>query len=198
MGGKASGVVVVCLLVIGLALGGLVTIPAGTESKGPVPCPGVTSWEGSQTLGSGRPEPMNPRPGGEGAKTFGTAGVHDAAVGLDVTSDGGAVVLIRTHTAGGATVLKLDGEGTVMWQQRFSHPVGLDGDIQQTLDGGYIAALDADAPGRPILVYRLDAVGNILWQGLYDGPGNSRVYSIAETSDGGFLTAGGGFAPDGP
>src|SRR3972149_4765859 len=101
MGGKASGVVVVCLLVIGLALGGLVTIPAETESKGAIPRPGGTPWKGSQALGSGSPEPMNPCPGFEWAKTFGTAGVHDAAVGLDVTSDGGAAVLIRTHPAGG-------------------------------------------------------------------------------------------------
>jgi len=191
---------VVCLLVIGLALGGLVTIPAGTESKGPVPCPGVTSWKGSQTLGSGSPEPMNPCPGFEWAKTFGTAGVHDAAVGLDVTSDGGAVVLIRTHTSGGATVLRLDGEGTVLWQQNLGYPVGLEGDIQQTTDGGFIAALTtssgSDVPAT-ILVYRLDAFGNIQWQALYDGPGNTEVFSVAETPDGGFLTAGRSLSGDG-
>ncbi|HKZ48631.1 MAG TPA: hypothetical protein VJ397_07585 [Thermoplasmata archaeon] len=189
------GVVVAVMMVLAVLT---FPLPNGSAAQvAGVPCPGqIKPTKGPQVLREGSPEPMNPCPGYEWAKTFGTAGVHDAAVGLDVTADGGAVVLIRTHTSGGATVLKLDGEGTVLWQQNLGYPVGLEGDIQQTSDGGFIAALSSDVPDT-ILVYRLDAFGNIQWQALYDGPGNTEVFSVAETPDGGFLTAGRSLSGDG-
>ena len=65
--------------------------------------------------------------------------------------------------------------------------------IQQTADGGYIAAgsnilaYDPDA-----LVMKLDSSGNIDWQKTYGDPWGAwdRARSIGQTADGGYIVAG--------
>ena len=168
--------------------------PVDAGSK-PVPCPKLTGTgaESPLTMSAGsEPRPMNPCPGFEWAKTFGTAGVHDKALGLDITSDGGAVILVRTQPAG-VTVVKLDGEGAVQWQQTYSVGgawPGYAGSIQQTSEGGFALAALNFTTGSGVVVYRLDDIGSILWQFRFDGPGEEEVYSLAETQDGGFVIGG--------
>jgi len=112
MAHKGIAMLLVGLLVVGM-FSAVLSVPVGTvEAAGSVPCPGspgkITSGKESHLLGSDSPRPLNPCPGFEWAKTFGTAGLNDQAWGLDITSDGGAVVLIRTQSQG-VTVVKVDG-----------------------------------------------------------------------------------------
>src|SRR3989304_777445 len=109
-----------------------------------VPCPGqIKPTKGPQVLREGSPVPLNPCPGYEWAKTFGTAGVYDTAAGLDITSDGGAILLTFTH-GGGATLVKVDAEGTVQGQKQYNVGNAGPGDTAHTSDGGFALAVTGD------------------------------------------------------
>ncbi len=135
-------------------------------------------------------------------KTYGGTG-DDGAQSVQQTADGGYIVAGATALAGGigATgdkfwVLKLDADGNAAWQKTYG---GTGGDevnsIQQTADGGYIAAGSTYSFGAGyynVWVLRLSGDGNIVWQKAY---GNSAVgdvaYSVQQTTDGGYIVAGG-------
>ncbi len=62
--------------------------------------------------------------------------------------------------------------------------------IQQTSDGGYIAAGFTEsfgAGGRDIWVLKLSSEGDIEWQHTYGGWSLDRAKSIQETNDGGYI-----------
>jgi uncharacterized protein YuzE len=71
--------------------------------------------------------------------------------------------------------------------------------IQQTSDGGFIVAgisYSFGAGGWDIWVLKLDANGNVVWQKTYGGFDYDYAWSIQETSDGGFIVAGGTYSFD--
>jgi uncharacterized delta-60 repeat protein len=131
-------------------------------------------------------------------KTFGGSG-DDGAYSIQQTKDGGYIVAgyTRSFGAGGSDVyvIKVDENGNKMWEKTFGGS-GDDGaySIQQTNDGGYIVAGVTDsfgAGGSDVYVIRLDENGNKLWEKTYGGSGNDGAYSIQQTSDGGYIVAGG-------
>ncbi|MGD2245199.1 MAG: hypothetical protein PVI11_01500 [Candidatus Aminicenantes bacterium] len=65
--------------------------------------------------------------------------------------------------------------------------------VQQTSDGGYIAAGYTESFGEElsdIWVVKLSFAGDTEWQRTYGGLQNEEAYSIQETSDGGYIVAG--------
>jgi hypothetical protein len=66
--------------------------------------------------------------------------------------------------------------------------------VEQTSDGGYIVAGSTNAsgvPGNPhAWVFKLDALGNVVWQKTYGGTGPDGACSVQQTTDGGFIVAG--------
>lgn len=80
----------------------------------------------------------------------------------------------------------------------WSHAYGeLNGDwiqcIQQTADGGYIAAgytQSFGAGNSDMIVIKMNEWGNITWQKTYGGTGTDVATWIIETSDGGFAVSG--------
>jgi hypothetical protein len=114
-------------------------------------------------------------------KTYG-GGDLDEARSIQQTSDGGYIVAGSTFSSGAGQadfwVLKLDGNGNVVWQKTYG---GGDLDygysIQQTSDGGYIAAgwtRSFGAGGFDFWVLKLDGNGDI--------PGCSAVLTSTSTS----------------
>ncbi len=124
------------------------------------------------------------------------------------TSDGGYIAAgtatdANQHTS--ALILKLDSRGTVQWQQDLG-PSGSTqayfNSVQQTSDGGYVAAGDyytpvAGSPPTRVLVAKFDPSGNLTWQRGFtslDGAGSQTsvedAQSIIQTSDGGYAVAG--------
>jgi len=99
-------------------------------------------------------------------------------------------------------VLLLDGDGNIIWDNSF----GAQGDdyvesIALTADGGFIFGGYSNSPpsgnktspnygGRDYWVVRLDANGNKVWEQVYGGHSLDEVYSIHQTSDGGFFVGG--------
>ena len=97
--------------------------------------------------------------------------------------------------------------GTIIWENNYG---GSDEDfassVQQTDDGGYIVAgssesADGDVSGNSgdedYWVMKLDASGNILWEGNYGGSGIDLAGSVQQTDDGGYIVAGSSESDDG-
>src|SRR5437667_155717 len=113
-------------------------------------------------------------------KTYGGNG-PDGACSVQQTTDGGYIVAGDLGTFGGchvagsqnqAWVFKLDPMGNIVWQRTYLRSASADS-IQQTSDGGFIVAGDASgwgAQGNCIFpcphawVFKLDALGNVIWQ----------------------------------
>ncbi len=73
--------------------------------------------------------------------------------------------------------------------------------IQQTIDGGYVLGgysssnisidkTENSVGGNDYWVVKLDSLGTILWQNTIGGNSIDELYSIQQTSDGGFILAG--------
>jgi len=178
-------------LILGMAMAGALWNGGGGAPLGRTPCPFQSPTSGLASIDS--PRVLNPCPGWEWVKTYGTAS-WDESTSLAPTSDGGAVLLTYTTGPNGtglgarSTVLRLDQNGTVLWQEQLPLAVGHGGSIKQTSDGGFVVAHPTNVFGSfDVLVYRLDALGQIAWQKTYGGSGIDWPSSIAQTSDGGYI-----------
>ena len=131
------------------------------------------------------------------AKTYG--GIeYDLAASIQKTSDSGYIAAGYTRSFGAGYydgwILKLDASGCIQWQRAYGGN-GLDSlnAVQQTADGGYIAAGHADSFGSDHVdawILKLDAEGNIQWQKSYGGTGDDYSFSAQQTADGGYIMTG--------
>jgi hypothetical protein len=133
---------------------------------------------------------------------------------LQQTVDGGYIVAGTTNSNDGDVtvnhgsydywILKLNSAGIIQWQKSLG---GTDDDIatsiQQTTDGGYIVAGDSRSFLNVTIgeydywIVKLDALGNMTWSKTLGGSGVDLAYSIQQTSDGGYIVAGGSDSNDG-
>jgi hypothetical protein len=135
-------------------------------------------------------------------------------VAVAATSDGGSATLSLSSASSQASascggvnwVVKLDAFGNPQWQKLvgcFNLPGGyysLAVSMRQTADGGFVLGggtlgCGPDTICRELcgLVEKLDASGNLVWSRVYSsgaGDRESVIYSIRQTSDGGFIAAG--------
>ena len=122
----------------------------------------------------------------------------DQLKSVQETSDGGFIIAGTTASFGldlDCWILKLSGDGTIAWQKRY---YGDGGDyinsIQQTSDGGYIAAGFYGHTSGGLWILKLNNDGTINWQKTYgitsDEIAGEEGISIQQTSDGGFIVAG--------
>ena len=131
-------------------------------------------------------------------KTIGGTNDDDIS-SIQKTSDGGYIIGGRTDSSGtgrlDALILKIDSSGNISWSKKigitnYSNSVS---SIQQTSDGGYImgvhtfsfATAKSDA-----LIIKLDSSGNISWSKTIGGTNNDSIFSIQQTSDGGYIIGG--------
>ncbi|MBI5635246.1 MAG: SBBP repeat-containing protein, partial [Nitrospirae bacterium] len=128
------------------------------------------------------------------AKTYGGTS-SDFSHSIQQTSDGGYIVAGETNSFGSTApwILKLNISGTDEWQKRY----GGDGpenasvySIQQTLDGGYIAAGYTSISSSDSLIFKLNSDGSTDWVWTYAMTGFEYINSIVQTSDGGYIAAG--------
>jgi hypothetical protein len=131
-------------------------------------------------------------------KTYGGAD-WDEASSIEQTSDGGYIVAGETDSFGAGRddlwILKLDSSRNVQWQKTYG---GAKDDmaksIWQTSDGGYIVAGMTESFGDikgDLWVLKLDSSGNVQWQKTYGGAKDDGAISVKQTSDGGYIVAGG-------
>jgi hypothetical protein len=135
----------------------------------------------------------------EWQKTYGGSS-FDQLYSIQQTNDEGYIVAGDTMSFGDliytdSWILKLSSNGDIEWQKtyggsRFDQLYS----IQQTNDGGYIVAGDTQSFGDLIdkdpWVLKLSSNGDIDWQYTYGESSFDHLYSIQQTSDGGYVTAG--------
>lgn len=104
-------------------------------------------------------------------------------------------------------VVKFDNSGTTEWQKSLG---GLSIDdarsIQQTADGGYVVAGLAESDngdvtgphgGYDYWVVKLNDAGNLEWEKCLGGTGDDKGWFIQQTTDEGYIVAGGAQSNDG-
>ncbi|MDQ0068006.1 T9SS type A sorting domain-containing protein [Chryseobacterium lathyri] len=141
----------------------------------------------------------------------------DQAKSVQQTSDGGYIVAGESSSTDGDVtgnhgdsdfwIVKLDASGTIQWQKSLGGSSYDNANfIQQTSDGGYIIAgesnsTDGDVTGNhgnfDYWIVKLDASGNMQWQKSLGGSNQDIANSVRQTSDGGYIVAGGTGSFDG-
>jgi hypothetical protein len=132
------------------------------------------------------------------AKTYGGTGDDRASYVLQ-TSDGGYIVVGDTGSLGADSVdiflVKTDANGNIQWAKTYGGIVDEYAySVQQTSDGGYIVAGYTNSFGAgytDIILIKTDANGNVQWAKTYGGTGWDWAESVQQTSDGGYIVAGG-------
>jgi hypothetical protein len=130
-------------------------------------------------------------------KTYGGTG-GDFSYSVQQTSDGGYIIAGGTNSfgTGGLDIflIKTYADGNIIWAKTYR---GTGDDwarsVHQTSDGGYIlvgATNSFGAGGYDIFLIKTDANGNIIWAKTYGGTNYDYVYSVQQTSDGGYIVAG--------
>jgi hypothetical protein len=125
---------------------------------------------------------------------------------IQQTSDGGYVIAgdKRNNEGKAWLIMKIDYAGKMEWQSIWGnedmYPEGSGAmSIQQTADGGYIAAgysAAEDIPGVinhgfiDVYVVKLNASGNLEWQKMFGGSDSDFACDIRQTTDGGYVVAG--------
>jgi Secretion system C-terminal sorting domain len=143
-------------------------------------------------------------------KSYGGTGT-DQCSWIEQTTDGGYIVCGTSNSLDGQVtgkhigndwwVVKLDDTGGIQWQKC----LGGDNEddalfIQQTTDGGYIAAgmtgssngdITNALGGYDYWVVKLSSTGSIQWQKTLGGGSNDIAYAVRQAKDGGYMVAGG-------
>jgi uncharacterized delta-60 repeat protein len=128
------------------------------------------------------------------AKTYGGTD-DDKAYSVQQTSDGGYIVAGWTRSFGAYDIflIKTDANGNIIWAKTYGETYwGEAYSVQQTSDGGYIVAGSTTSftGWDDIFLIKTDANGNVIWAKTYGGTGDDWVYSVQQTSDGGYIVAG--------
>jgi uncharacterized delta-60 repeat protein len=114
------------------------------------------------------------------------------------TTDGGFVVAGRTYSfgawSGDIYLVKADSQGDTLWSRTYG---GSSGDwaysVQETTDGGYIVAgyaTSTGANGEDFYFVKTNNHGDTLWTRSYGGGNNDEAYSVQQTADEGYISAG--------
>ncbi len=150
--------------------------------------------------------------------------LKDVPQSIKQTSDGGYVVAGYSDSNDGDVsghhgsfeysdfwIVKLNSSGDIVWQKSLGGSNEEEANsIQQTADGGYIVAglagsFDGDVSnnlGFDYWVVKLSSLGEIVWDRCYGGVpstgyGSEEAFSIQQTTDGGYIIAGGSLSTNG-
>ncbi len=126
-------------------------------------------------------------------------GRSDRDIGYSIlqTNDGFIIAgetILRGEVNPKIWIFKIDSNGNnIIWQQNFGES-GYNSaySIQQSLDGGFIAAgkKSSAAGDADIWIAKLKSNGDLDWEKIYENSYDQIAYSIQQTSDGGFIVAG--------
>ncbi len=125
-------------------------------------------------------------------------GADDLPRSLVQTTDSGYVMTGRTAVPGlgdNVRLIKVDKNGNELWDRNYGGAGCESGwDVEQTFDGGFIIATQADTGGTcneiQIELIKTDASGIIEWQTQYYNTGQGRAVAVKQTADSGFVCTG--------
>jgi hypothetical protein len=124
---------------------------------------------------------------------FGEFG-HNYADDIWQTSDNGYIILgsswiPRESTGYDVWLIKLDAQGTMIWEKKYDRSGSDHGwSMTPTNDGGFILVGETDhaSDEDKVWVIKTDENGILLWEKTFEGRG----FSVQQTSDDGFIIAG--------
>lgn len=130
-------------------------------------------------------------------KTYGGSG-NDHGWAVRQTVDDGYIVAGYTDSFGEGAMdvylIRTDARGDTLWTKTIGGPGDEYGwDIRNSTDGGFIIAAQTDSGGNGEIdacLIKVDAMGNTEWTRTYGGSEIDRVFSVQQTSDGGYIAGG--------
>ncbi len=129
-------------------------------------------------------------------RTYGGTNV-DGGSSVQQTTDGGYIVSGYTSSYGAGYsdvyLVKTNASGDTLWTRTYGGWFEDQGwSVQQTFDGGYIAAGYAASFGNGYQVYlvKTNASGDTLWTRTYGGALTERGFAVQQTRDSGYVVAG--------
>ena len=121
----------------------------------------------------------------------------EAGTALDVTPDGGLVVLGTTSTDGlrdqDIWAIRLNADGEMLWQQTYGGPKPEEPwGLAASASGGFLVAAQtfSKGAGGDIWLFRLTPDGAIAWERTHGGPKWDHPSALLEMPEGGMLIAG--------
>ncbi len=115
------------------------------------------------------------------------------------TDDGGYAVAGRTDSFGysarpdwDAWLIKTDPEGKIQWDKTYGRRLGTENGMAMvgTTDNGFALAGHCSGNDGDFWFAKTDQDGNLECNGIYDGGNAEAAYSLAQTSDEGYVLAG--------
>ncbi|MFA5032042.1 MAG: hypothetical protein WC614_03380 [bacterium] len=130
-------------------------------------------------------------------KTFGGS-YDDVGYSVAQTTDSGYVITGYTNSYGAGSLdvylIRTNTDGNCLWYKTFGGSSDDEGySVSQNTDGGYIIAGSTKSYGagkRDIYLIKTNSVGDSLWAKTYGGGKDDIGYSVANTSDGGYIITG--------
>lgn len=123
------------------------------------------------------------------------SGQWDEGFALALAPDGDYIIAGTTTIENSAMrVIRTDPDGFARWDRTVHWDWNTTARaIAATPDGGCVVVGDgygSEQTGTDVIVVRLDAAGNTVWERTYGGTGTDRAYGIARGTGGGYLVVG--------
>lgn len=124
-------------------------------------------------------------------RTF-NLGTYDYGKSIKQTQDGNYVMCGQTGN-GAISVYKINTYGDTLWARSYGGTASDIGfDIAETSDGSYIIGGGTNYGGgsQNGFLMKVNSSGDLLWTKTYGGAANDCIYSIQQSTDGGFIGVG--------
>jgi hypothetical protein len=117
------------------------------------------------------------------------------------TFDGGFIVCgltLENEPDGDPYAMKLDACGDLQWKKTYGNQMNYDyaSHILQSSDSNYIVLVKYLSDTSRIALFKLDSIGNIIWQNDFTHHMDSEPEDLIETSDKGYLITGTTYTPN--
>ena len=130
-------------------------------------------------------------------KTFGGEG-NDNGWAVRQNEDGGYIIVGFTNSFGNGDMdvylIRTDSLGETIWAKTYGEEGDEYGwDVQITKDNGFIVAAQTNSLGEGEIdayLIKLERDGKEKWSKTYGGDKIDRIFSVQQTQDGGYITAG--------
>jgi hypothetical protein len=119
-------------------------------------------------------------------------GTYDYAESIEQTEDGNYVMCGQTGN-GAISVSKLNSTGDTLWARSYGGSGNDFGfDIKETYDSCYIVGgrTNYGGGGQNCFLMKISSEGLLLWTKTYGGPASDCIYSVRQSTDGGFIAVG--------